>query len=413
MRVLGVTGATGYVGRSLLRQCAVAGWRVVAIGRRAVPGVEELRQADLSQAPPTLQGLNGVVHLAANTTGVALTADAELRFAVALAQSCRAADIPFVFVSSQTAAATAPSPYGRTKALIEDAIHVFGAIIIRPGQVIGGEEAGLFGMMASLARRSPLLPMLLPRPVVQPVHVDDVSRALLAALERRDLAGTRLSIAGDPVPFDELLMKVAHHRLRVRRLRMPIPAFLLRGALAAASRIVGPQLSPERLDSLTGLKAVDSRPDIERLGLILTPLPQALDRRSSLRRTLLLEGRMLARATIDWPATGLLRRYARLLPKLGVVRPLELPAAVLMSPALLATLDHRPPRDLVLGSLSWRLEVVTRLAESERGWAGRFIPTSGDAGLIRACLSFARAVLIELHVRLLAPWARRLSRTHQ
>lgn len=415
MRALGVTGASGYIGRSLLKSCHVAGWAPVVIGRGTPPGASEVRKADLSQPPSRdlLKGLDAIVHLAANTTGAPLPDDAELTFARTLAEACHSAGIPLVFVSSQAAASSTPSGYGRTKAIIEDAILPFGAIIIRPGLVIGGDAAGLFGMMVAVVRNALVLPMLLPRPMIQPVHVDDLSKALLAALDRPRLAGTCLSIAGDLIPFDELLMKIAYHHLRVRRLRIPVPAVLVRSVLMVVSCATGPRLSHERLDSLTGLKEMHCRPDLQRLDVSLRPLEQALDRRSSLRRSLLLEARSLGRATIALPGAGFLRRYAKLLPKLGVPWPLELPAAVLMSPVSVAALDRQFPRGAPFGSLSWRMDMVTRLAECEPAWAGRFIPLPGSAGFLRACFSFLHALCLELQVRAAAPWVRFLSRTSQ
>ncbi|HEY0661755.1 MAG TPA: NAD-dependent epimerase/dehydratase family protein [Lysobacter sp.] len=413
-RALGVTGASGYIGRALVPLARSQGWQVVALGRRPAPAADDFRPADLGEPLPAdlLNGLDAVIHLAANTTGTALPDGAELAFATALARACADRGVPLVVVSSQAASPDAPSRYGRTKFEIESAVQPLGAMVVRPGQVIGGREAGLFGMLVSLVRALPVLPMLLPRPRVQPVHVDDLALAILAALSKPELAGTCISVAGAPVAFDDLLMLIAHDRLHRRRVRFPVPVGLLRTALWAAGRIFGPRLSPERLDSLTSLPQLDARDDLRRLGIELRPLAQALDRRSRMRRVMLHEATTLSWATVARrPGSSLLRRYARLLPALGVHTPLALPPAVRMSPVALASLDTPATRrSSVTGDLSWRMDVVAKLAEAEPHWADAYLPRAGQAGLLRAAFDLGRAVLRELQIRAFAPWARWASR---
>ena len=46
---MGITGASGYIGRALVLRAQRAGWEVVALGRRDVPGLAH-RRADLASA---------------------------------------------------------------------------------------------------------------------------------------------------------------------------------------------------------------------------------------------------------------------------------------------------------------------------------------------------------------------------
>lgn len=78
MRVL-VTGAAGFLGRSVVARCAEAGHHVVAMIRPATPGSADgwpsgttLLSGDLRQAGPwqqQLEGVDAVIHLAAATSG--------------------------------------------------------------------------------------------------------------------------------------------------------------------------------------------------------------------------------------------------------------------------------------------------------------------------------------------------------
>jgi len=412
-RVLGATGASGYVGQSLASVARTDGWTLVAIGRRPAHGYDAFRHADLGEAlpPGLLDGLDAVIHLAANTTGASLPPDAEREFALALATDCHRRGVRLVYVSSQAAAHDAPSSYGRTKAAIEDVVRALGAIVVRPGQVVGGDCLGLFGALVRLVDATPVLPKLVPAASVQPIHVDDLSRGLLAALGTTDVAGRTLCLAGEPVDFDELLMKIAHHRLRCRRVRIPVPVALLRTALSLAKPVLGPAVSPERLDSLTLLPAMAASSDLQRLGVVLRPLASALDRRGSLNSVLLHEASTLARAfTGRAPSPRLCRRYARLLCQLDLKSPLDLPASVMMSPTALASLDSPALRKDAPGGFGLRMEAIVRLCEADPAMAQLFIMRAPRSGLVHAALAFLQAGFSELRTRTAAVWVRRALR---
>ncbi|MDI9238738.1 NAD-dependent epimerase/dehydratase family protein [Lysobacter sp. LF1] len=411
---LGVTGASGYLGQALLPLALAAGWRVIALGRRPVEGPHGFRRVDLREALPadTLAGLTAVIHLAADTSGQELPPGREVAFCTELARACHERGLPLLITSSQAASPTAPNQYGRTKAAIEAETQQYGAILIRPGQVIGGREAGLFGLLVSLVRQSPVQPMLIPRPDVQPIHVDDLATVILAAIARRDLAGECIFAAGEPIPFDQLLLHIGYHRLHLRRVRVPVPASLLRAALTVASRFLGPRLSPERLDSLTRLPRLHAENDLRRLGIKLRPLAEALDRRGSARRVLLHEARTLALATVGRaPRGSLMRRYVRVLNSLDVRDSLGLAPAVLMSATAVASLDMASARrSSQRGDLAWRMDVISRLAEADPQWADGYLPLAGRAGVLRAVTDLAHSAGREVLVRAVAPWARRVGR---
>ena len=57
-------------------------------------------------------------------------------------------------------------------------------IVLRPGLVYGPGSRGLYGRMRGMVERLPVLPLLGGGAApVQPIHVDDLCRAILRALE--------------------------------------------------------------------------------------------------------------------------------------------------------------------------------------------------------------------------------------
>lgn len=410
---IGITGASGYIGRAVVVHALRQGFDVVAIGRRGVAGLAH-RHADLREepAPDLLQGLDALIHLAADTGGGGELVAAEIRFAESIASASQRAGLPLLVVSSQAASPTAPSDYGRTKAAIEERVLAHGASVLRPGLVYGGAESGLFGTLVGLVRRIPLLPDLRPRPRVQPIHVDDLAEGLLAATIRNHLPGQVRCVAGAPVTFVEFLAAIARDRLRVRRVRLPVPLAILRIALAGLSRLLGPTLGPERLDSLTRLPPMDCETDLVLLGVRLRPLSDGLSRSGRATRRMLCEGRALMYGFLGRaPSRWLARRYVHALQQHGQHCALDLPRSALAWPSLIAALDTPVFRQsVIVGNLAWRYAVAIRIAEASTAHARAFIGSAGPGQLLRALVDFCLCVAFELQARCLRRIAQRLLR---
>lgn len=406
--VVGVTGASGYIGRAVTRRLLADGHAVVTIGRRPLAADAWHRIADLAlPLPPGLtSGLDAVIHLAANTSeDDALPPAAECAFADALARDAGHSGSRMVFASSQAAAIDAPSAYGRTKASIEALVLPQGGVVVRPGLVYGGSAAGLYGLLLAAVRRSPLLPDLRPRPQVQPVHVDDLACALVAACTVARATGRVFNVAGPPVDFVAFLSALARLRIRRRRLQVPVPVSAVRAGLRLAARWLGPRFAPARLDSLFGLPALECAADLRRLCVPLRDLEAGLARGVTGRRGLLREAAGLSRALLGTsPPRAMLRRYARALARFGV----HTAASTGALPAvLLAALDT--PRSRAgggVGSLGWRFGVIARLAESEPALAGAFVQRADRAGRARMLAALLQAGVLEMRNRALYPFAR-------
>jgi uncharacterized protein YbjT (DUF2867 family) len=405
-RYIAVTGATGYIGRALVRQALAFGWQVRALSRRFT-GIEHIPY-DLAVDLPAaaLAGVGAVIHLAADT-GSAPDPRRERRAARSLLGSAVANGVRVVFVSSQAARPEAPSAYGLGKWLVEQDVLDSGGVVARAGLVYGCDESGLFGMLCRLVRLFPILPDLRPNPLVQPIHVDDLAAALLRLATPELPPGLYCLADPETITFTDFLRGVASARIRRARLFVPFPIWTLITLLAIGHRF-GLAGDPERLRSLATLTRMTTKPDIERLGLVIRPLHSGLSRPGECRRRLLSEADVLLRYVLRRaPPRALLARYVRGVEALHAARPLLVPRWLRTWPGGLVLLDI--PALARASGLGPRLDLATRLAESTPLTAGRFLSLSGGrfgaaSGLLIA--GVAEAVFRSLRLPLM-PWIRR------
>jgi nucleoside-diphosphate-sugar epimerase len=220
--VIAVTGATGFIGRHLVARLAASGQPVRAIVRpgstRTPAAASETRHAPLATGPLTeaFAGAEVVVHLAGRVR--AADVDEFTRSNVAgtdaVARAARAVGARLVYVSSLAAAGPAPpeSPrqesdppapitaYGASKLAGEDALRAVEALrwtILRPGVVYGPQDAALLALFR-MAERGVLPLVGRPNAAYTFIHVDDMVRAIEAAIDRH--VDGRVIFVGHPVP---------------------------------------------------------------------------------------------------------------------------------------------------------------------------------------------------------------------
>lgn len=287
-----VTGASGFMGRHVAQLALDAGCGVRTLTRRddltgaRVPASGRfLGSLPLDLPDTAFQDVDTVIHLAWLTAGegehVARTVNVEgSRHLLRL--SHRAGVRKIVFVSSQSAREDGFSPYARTKAAAEK-VFLDGPLpvtILRPGLVYGPGERGLFARMRSVVVRSPLLPVLGDGlALVQPIHVADLTAAILGCLEPGNLDGRILRL-GAPEPltlvaFLRLLCRVECGRVKPV-LRIPIrPLIPLLEGLEA--RGVSLPVTSDNLKGALRVERMECAGDLAALGLALRPLEEGLE----------------------------------------------------------------------------------------------------------------------------------------
>ncbi|MFI5346892.1 MAG: NAD-dependent epimerase/dehydratase family protein [Elusimicrobiota bacterium] len=271
-RVVAVTGASGYLGGRCSAALRAAGYAIRRLVRTPSGPDDIYFRLGEPVSPAVLKDVDAIIHAAHDFRAFGAEEQTRVNFdgSRRLFDAVRAAGVRrIVAVSSVSAFTGCRSDYGRAKLQLEDLALKAGGVAVRPGLVYGDGPGGMFGTLSRLCRL-PLLP--LPDGGHQPLllgHADDVSAALVAALDWDPaVAGGPVTLAhSDPVSFADILRTIARMGGR-RPLFVPIPSALMLGGLGAAEA-VGLRL-PARRDSLYSLLSPNPAPDFSgtrRLGL--------------------------------------------------------------------------------------------------------------------------------------------------
>lgn len=286
-----LTGVTGFVGNELLKKlknlqhekfrCLVRNLSSASLVK-AYNGAAVI--GDITDRPSVRKAVKGadtVIHAAAvikakdprdyldvNVAGTKNLVD----------EAKRAGVKHFIFMSSILAAYAKTTPYGRSKLAAEEVVRRSGLpyTILRISSIYKKNDDKAIGSLLSFIKKSPIIPLIgFGSITLQPVHIDDVALAVLAASRKRPKNATYY-IVGPAITYRELL-KAMTEGLRVRRMFLPVPAALLKWLLLASSFIL-PQksLSTAQVDFLTANKVFSYEEARRDLGFSPLPFQQGL-----------------------------------------------------------------------------------------------------------------------------------------
>ncbi|MFH5925159.1 complex I NDUFA9 subunit family protein [Roseomonas xinghualingensis] len=153
-----------------------------------------------------------------------------------------------VHVSALGADPESESLYARSKAQGEESLRAAfpRATILRPSIVFGPEDS-FFNRFAGMARMLPVLPLVGGGTRFQPVYVGDVADAVVAVLDRPEMAGRTYELAGPQAATFRELMEYMLEVIGRRRRIVELPEGLARLQASLTSWMPNPPLTQDQL----------------------------------------------------------------------------------------------------------------------------------------------------------------------
>ena len=259
-----ILGGSGFVGRAICSKLVAAGHSVTVPTRKRdnaralfpLPSATVV-EADVYDAATLVQlthGTDAVINLVGILNGdferahVTLTSNA--------IAACKSAGVSrYLHMSALGASPDGPSDYQKTKAKAEALVRASGLnfTLFAPSVIFGRGDSFLTKFASMIGFLPPLMPMILPgaNARFQPVWVDDVARAFVAAISDESSFGQRYELVGPGVySLRELVayvMLLAHNKHAI----IGLPG-LVTSMLASVLQYVPTQpLTPDNVKSMS------------------------------------------------------------------------------------------------------------------------------------------------------------------
>ena len=237
-----VYGGSGFIGRYIVQKLARSGYSVRVATRRPNEAIFLKTYGMVGQVEPILcnirnessirnamLGADAVVNCVGILESVGKNKFVEVQHKGADFVSRIASELgvkKLVHISAIGADIDSKSKYASSKGLGESSImkNFPGAVILRPSIVFGFEDK-FFNRFASMARLSPILPIVGGNTKFQPVYVDDVARAAFLGINNDVQAGIYELGGPEVASFNELMRRMLKIILR-RRLIVNLPFWI-------------------------------------------------------------------------------------------------------------------------------------------------------------------------------------------
>lgn len=290
-RLITVFGGTGFLGRRVVERALDAGWDVRVAARR--PAVEafaanarqpELFTADIRDPEVVAAAVSGA-DAVVNAVGL-YAEDRRESFETThvvgaghVAQAAKRVSARLVHVSGIGVERRSRSPYIRARALGEERVldAYPESVILRPSALFGAGDA-LLSAMVPMIKWLPVIPLFGEgESRLQPVHVDDVGRAVIAAVTRDDARGKLYELGGpDVLTYRELLEGIAD-RLGRRRWFKPVSYRTWHLLALLSSPLPGPPITRDQIALIRSDNVVSAERTFEDLGIDSESLHHILD----------------------------------------------------------------------------------------------------------------------------------------
>ncbi|NHN87146.1 SDR family oxidoreductase [Acetobacter conturbans] len=273
-----IIGASGRSGTALRRA-------LLARGRPVIPVVRDRTRYETSLATDKGSSSGPLLHppRIADLTGPSAPLATALADAKTIVCTAHARNIPaLIRAAPETARLVClgstrkfthwPDSHGNGVLHGEQALLASGrnGVILHPTMIYGAQGENNVQRLAALLRRLPLIP--LPgggTSLVQPIHQNDVTASIIAALDHDWNGPHSLVIAGaTPVTYRDFVLLVARAAGLAPRPVIPVPARALIAAASVLRHVPGfPAIGPDEIRRLLEDKNFDIIPMIETLGV--------------------------------------------------------------------------------------------------------------------------------------------------
>ncbi len=262
-----IFGASGFVGRHVVRALARDGYRIRAAVRRPDLAFElqplgRVGQIHAVQAnlrhPASVEAAVRDSAVVVNLVGILFERGRQRFSAVhaggaeVVARAAAAQGARLVHVSAIGADENATADYARTKGLGEAAVFTAApdAVVFRPS-VIFGPDDDFFNKFAAMARLSPFLPLVGGGHTrFQPVFGGDVGEAVAKAVGNETTPGTIYELGGPEVYTFKELMEFVLATIARRRLLLPVPFWAAKFMGQFLKYLPVPPLTPDQVELL-------------------------------------------------------------------------------------------------------------------------------------------------------------------
>lgn len=300
-RLITVFGGSGFLGRYVVQRLAAQGHRIRIAVRNPNEALFLKPMGDVGQ----IQTIQANIRNEASVRRAVAGADAVINLvgilfpsgkqkfdavhgagAGTVARAAAEAGVAtLVHISSIGADKDAASRYARSKGAGEEAVRAAfpGATILRPSIIFGAED-GFFNRFALLSKLWFVLPLIGGKARFQPVYVEDVAAATVAALDGGPgISGATFELGGPKIYTFRQLMELMMEVTKVKRVLLPVPFWFATMKAFFLQMMPTPILTVDQVRLLKSDNVVaDDAQGLAELGVAPTPaeiiLPTYLSR---------------------------------------------------------------------------------------------------------------------------------------
>ena len=293
-RVVTVFGATGFLGRRVVRQLQKCGYAVRAASRRAdrnhwppsVGGPQPQPVAadvhDERSVADALDGAYGAVNAVSLYVehGPQTFHSVHVEAAQRVASQARRAGVQrLVHVSGIGADPRSSSLYIRKRGEGELAVQAAfpGATLVRPAVMFGPDDAFLTAIV-SLLRRFPAFPMFGDGQTrLQPAYVEDIAEAIARTMQRDETRATTFECGGPRAYSYEELLRTVAREIGLNPTLIPIPFAAWHASAWMAEVLPNPPITRNQVELMRRDNVPTAgTPGFGELGISPSPLEQML-----------------------------------------------------------------------------------------------------------------------------------------